>query len=545
MTTKDDLPLEQARANGFPPVSSIRRSTIDLGDLQIIFPCQPPASVVEDPEGTLAEQIDPHEDVILDTRTKDRERRASELIDPRVVKFETGDPHNPLCWSRKKKWAVTMYSSFLVLNATLASSAPSGVFGLMVSYFEQPPETVILVTSLFLVGYVIGPLLFAPLSEVFGRRPVFIVSFFCYTMFNLGCALSTSIGSLLACRLLAGTFAAAPITNSGGVVADVWELKDRGSPMGYFSLAPFAGPVLGPLIAGYLGMASGSFRPIFWLLFAFSAACWIGVLFLPETYGPVLLKTRAQKIRKEFNLTVEECRAPMEAEGRSLAQVLKISLSRPLSFIFTELIVFLVSLYVAFVYGVLYLLFTAFPIVFVGIYNFNPGESGLAFLGVGVGASFAILVVNRLFDGLYVKTRDPETGRLIPEMRLPSTFVGGPVFALSMFWFGWSAGRTHWIVPLLAGIPLGGGVVSVFTASLSYLADCYTIYAASAIAANTIARSIFGAVFPLFSQQMYRALGVAWASTLLGGLGLLLVPVPFLFFKFGKQIRSRSKFAAG
>ncbi|KAI9030594.1 major facilitator superfamily domain-containing protein [Hyaloraphidium curvatum] len=436
-----------------------------------------------------------------------------------------------------------MFGSFLVLNATLASSAPSGVATLMAEYFDASHMQVTLIISLFVLGYVVGPLIWAPLSEVFGRRPVYMISFAGYTAFNLGCALATTIGEMLAFRFLAGTFAAAPITNSGGVLTDIWEPKDRGRPMAYFGLAPFAGPVLGPAISGFMGMRFGSHQPLFWLLFAFSGVCFVALLWMPETYGPVLLRRRAERLREETGRTVDECRAPIEASGRTIGQVVATSFARPLSFLATELIVSLVTLYTSFVYGVLYLLFGTFPIVFVGIYHFNPGQSGIAFLSIGIGAFFSILVLNRVFNALYLRRPDPH-GRLVPEWRLPSCFVGGPLFALSMFWFGWTANPSiHWIVPALAGIPMGAGVVGVFTATQSYLADCYGIYAASAIAANTVARSTFGFAFPLFSQQMYGSLGVAWASTVLGFAGLALVPVPFLFFRYGERIRARSKFA--
>jgi MFS family permease len=96
-------------------------------------------------------------------------------------------------------------------------------------------------TQLFVAGYMLGPLLWGPLSEIFGRRPIFIVTFIAYIGFQVGCALSKNTASILVFRFLGGTFAAAPLTNSGALIADIWDGDHRGKAMSFFALAPFAG----------------------------------------------------------------------------------------------------------------------------------------------------------------------------------------------------------------------------------------------------------------------------------------------------------------
>ena len=161
-------------------------------------------------------------------------------------------------------------------------------------------EVATLTISLFVAGYCVGPLLWGPLSEKWGRRPIFIISFFIYTGFQVGCALSKNTGSILIFRFLGGCFAAAPLTNSGGLIADIWDLDHRGQAMSLFGLAPFAGPALGPIVSGYITVTHTNWRWLFWVTTIFAGVCLaVIVLLVPETYTPALLAKKAKKLRKE------------------------------------------------------------------------------------------------------------------------------------------------------------------------------------------------------------------------------------------------------
>lgn len=127
--------------------------------------------------------------------------------------------------------------------------------------------------------------------------------------------------------------------------------------------------------------------------------------------------------------------------------------------------------------------------------------------------------------------------------RLPLACIGGPLYVISLFWLGWtSSPHIHWIVPMLAGLPFGIGFMLIFMALLNYLTDAYEIFAASAMAATSCCRSIFGALLPLAATPMYDSLGIAWASTLLGCLSLAMSIIPFAFIRYGDRIRANSKF---
>jgi MFS transporter, DHA1 family, multidrug resistance protein len=135
--------------------------------------------------------------------------------------------------------------------------------------------------------------------------------------------------------------------------------------------------------------------------------------------------------------------------------------------------------------------------------------------------------------------------KLKAEDRLPLAMIGGVLFAITMFWFAWSANfnSVPWIVPTLAGTFLSTSIMLIFVAYLNYLTDTYLMYTASAMAANTIARSAAGASAPLFTNQMFSALGIGGGGSLIGGVAVLLAPIPFVFYKYGERIRIKSRFA--
>lgn len=376
---------------------------------------------------------------------------------------------NPHHWSKLRRWYITMLNSTLVLNATLASSAPSGIAIPLTREFGATQLQTTMVISIFVLGYVLGPCVWAPASEVLGRQPVNIVSGFGMLVFNIGCAFAPSIGAMLVLRLFTGICGAASLTNAGGVTSDVWPAQERAMPMVIFSMMPFLGPILGPVISGYMGMERG-WRTVFYFLIAFSALCLLGTFSVPETYHPVLLTKKAKQIRAKTGKTIEECASPTEKSGRTVSHLLMLSLTRPMVFLFTELIVALTSIYAAFIYGVLYLLFTAYPFIFQGVYRFTPGETGLSFIGIWVGSVFGLFGIMPWAQKKYLASKNEKTGKFSPEARLWPAIVGGPIFVLGMFWLGWTCyPQIHWIVPALAGIPLGIGVMTNFMATSSYV----------------------------------------------------------------------------
>ena len=388
--------------------------------------------------------------------------------------------------------------------------------------------------------------MWAPLSELYGRQVLFFGTYGALTAFNAGAAGSQNIWTLIILRFFAGAFGSSPLTNAGGVIADMFPAAQRGLALSIFAAAPFMGPTLGPIAGGFLGESQG-WRWVEGLMAIFTGVIWIiGTFTIPETYAPVLLRARATALQKQ---TGKVYRSKLEKAGAkpSIKQSFKIALSRPWILLIKEPIVLLLSIYMAIIYGTLYLMFGAFPIVFQRERHWSEGIGGLAFLGVAFG--MIVAVVYTIFDNdryRNIENACKAKGQrgAPPEARLPPSMIGSIFIPLGLFVFAWTNYPSiHWIVCIIFTAPFGFGMVLVFLSIMNYLIDAYTIYAASVLAANSVLRSSFGAAFPLFTTYMYDSLGIHWASSIPAFLALACVPFPFLFFKYGTAIRMKCKFA--
>jgi MFS family permease len=385
----------------------------------------------------------------------------------------------------------------------------------------------------------------APFSEIYGRQLVFVGTYTAFVAFNAAAAGGPNIYGLLILRFFAAAFGSSPLTNAGGVIADIFNANERGLAMSIFSAAPFMGPVLGPIIGGFLGMTEG-WRWVHGLMAIWSGAMLIiaGCL-VPETYPPVLLRRRAERLSK-LKGKVYRSRTDIEQGKTSLGEAFSTGLKRPWILLFCEPIVLLLSLYHAIIYGILYMLFGAFPIVYRQGRGWNEGISGLPFVAVAIGIFLAIAYVILYDNKQYMKKVIASgVGYTTPEARLPMCIVGGIALPIGLFWFAWTNSPSlPWAASVVGSIPFGFGMVLIFLSIMNYLIDSYTIFAASVLAGNGIIRSVFGAAFPLFTKQMYDSLGIHWASSIPAFLAVACIPLPFLFYKYGATIRKKCKYAA-
>lgn len=296
----------------------------------------------------------------------------------KLVTFTPGDPENPKNWSKLYKWYCTMVVAITCFVVALASSIVTADLIGVEETFDVSEEVALLTITVFVVGFGVGPVFFAPLSEIYGRRIIYGTTLLLAVVFIIPEAVAKNIGTLLVCRAIDGIAFSAPMTLVGGTLADLWRNEERGVPMAAFSAAPFIGPAIGPLIGGYLSDAAG-WRWLYWIQLIMAFVVWVLITFtVPETYAPTILGRRAKKMRKETGSQEHVTEADLDT--RPFGERLWIFLVRPLQLLFGELIVFLISLYMSVLYGLLYMFFVAFPIIYQEGKGWSAGSTGLMFV---------------------------------------------------------------------------------------------------------------------------------------------------------------------
>ncbi|KAK1960769.1 major facilitator superfamily transporter [Colletotrichum eremochloae] len=461
-----------------------------------------------------------------------------------VVEFDgPNDPLHAQNWPLKKKLLTAAMLGYTTMTAAFTSSIFSAATQAIATEYNVSTTVGTLGVSLYVLGFAFGPTLWAPLSELRGRRLPLVLSMGGFSIFSISTAVAKDLQTILICRFFAGFFGACPLAVVAAVFSDMFDNRSRGSAITVFSMAVFTGPLLAPFIGGFiveshLGWRWTEYIPSFMGFLAF----FLDLFFLEETYPPVILVSKASELRRRTrNWGIHAKQEEIEID---LKELVNKNFSRPMRLLFGEPIVTALSVYMAFIYGLLYLFLTAYPFVFRGVHGFNSGQSGLTFFGMIIGQLIAGVTV-LLQQPWYLRKLKANNGVPVPEWRLPSVIAGGVFFAAGIFWFGWSGYRRdiHWIVPTLSGLFTGFGLMSIFLQALNYLVDAYLMFAASAIAGNTFLRSLCGAGFPLFASYMFKGMGIEWASTLLGVVAVLLIPIPVVFYIWGAKIRSKSAYA--
>ncbi|KUJ18818.1 bicyclomycin resistance protein [Mollisia scopiformis] len=460
------------------------------------------------------------------------------------------DPQNPLNFSKwLKVLNITIVSAICFVTPLGSSMFAPGVPQLMTEFRSDNIELASFVVSVYVLGFAVGPLFFAPLSELYGRMPVYHLCNLGFLSFTIACALATNLNMLIGFRFLAGVFGSAPLTNGGGTIADLVTQEKRGKAMSGFVMGPIIGPIIGPVAGGYLSQAKG-WRWTFWVLAMLSGTFGLlGLAFMRETYAYAILDRKTKRLRKETGNM--ELRSKLDS-GLSAKDYFLHSIVRPTKMLFYSPIVLGTAVFVGVVYGYLYLLFTTFTPVFEETYHFSSGTVGLTFLGLGIGslagvgffawATDHVLKMRRAAEEATASGEASEghAGALLPEFRLKLLLPAYCLIPCGLFIYGWTAKyHVHWIVPILATVLIGIGNMAVFMCISLYLIDAFSIYAASALAANTVIRSIMGAVLPLAGQQMYKTLGLGWGNSLLAFVALGILPVPWAFLRWGERLRTR------
>ncbi|KZF20167.1 MFS transporter [Xylona heveae TC161] len=463
--------------------------------------------------------------------------------DPNLIDWSSpSDPDNPMNFSRLRKWIITVFMGIMAICATFASSVFSVATDATAKEFHVSPEVTTLGTSLFVLGFSFGPIFWDPFSELFGRKTPLFIGFFCFSIFQIPVAVAQNLETIMICRFWGGCFGAAPLAVVGGALADIWNPIDRTMAICIFGGGTFIGPVGAPIMGGFITQSHLGWRWTAWITLIMNAFFgMLAFIIVPETHGPTILQRRAKKVRHEtHNWAIHAAKdeAPLH-----LKTITTVYLLRPFYLLIREPILLLVTLYLSFIYGILYLFLEAYPVSFQEQRGWNLGVGSLPFIsiivGVGLGSAVMIVSTRTRFRRKYIQSGN----KVIPEERLPPMILGAMALPIGLFWFAWtSSPKMTWVPQVLAGVPAGMGIYVGFWQGLNYIVDCYGPYANSAIAANTFVRSLAGAGFPMFAVAMYHTLGVDWATTLLALLCIAFIPAPILLFVYGHKVRGWSRF---
>jgi len=379
-----------------------------------------------------------------------------------VVGFQgPDDPNNPHNWSLSVRIPCTFLIASIGCVVGIASAIDSSALQEAAKAFGVSEVVESMATGLFLVGFGCGALFAGPISETIGRNPVYIVTLALYMIFVMASALSPNIGAQLAFRFIAGIFGSTPLTCAGGSISDLWNPLERVFAFPIFANAAFTGPLLGPIMGGYIAEYI-NWRWVEWVTLIVSGAVLVLVIFFqPETYPPILLKWKAKHLR---DLTGDQrYRADIEIRQETLSRRLKRALYRPFVLTAREPIIILVALYLTVIYIVLFTFLDGYAFVFTDTYGISQGLTGVCFVGIVVGlfgASALVPLIYKWAKRDLAKIKEAGGDRLPPEFRLWYSMLGGAfAIPISLFWMGWTARPSISIwSPLAASVLFGYGM---------------------------------------------------------------------------------------
>lgn len=468
---------------------------------------------------------------------------------------------SPFNWSPTHKTTILILSCCVTLLAAYSAGAYSMASEPLRAKWDLSSLAFGLGVTTWAAGFAVSPMFLAPLSEINGRRPVFIGSAVMFLAADVGCALTNSFAGMLVARFFVGAGASTFATMVGGVVSDIYHAEHRNTPMAIYSGSALAGTGLGPLLSGFI-VGRVDYRWVFYhQIIALAVMLLVVVLFFKETRGSVLLSRKARALNRYFDRLEEsghsippnqgEERAPpyrlrykvaADENRSSITHMLHLSLTIPFKLLATEPVVFFFSLWAAFAWAVLYMTFSVIPLVFSTRHGFNTEQCGAVFMAIFIGTIIATLI--SIFQEKIAKRHWPKM-TASPEGRLYFACLESALLPIGLFWFGWTSfSPIPWISPVLALGCAQIGIFSIYLAVFNYLADVYHRYASSALAGQSFCRNVLAAIFPIFTDTMFKKLGYPEASSLLGGASALLTLVPWVLLFNGEKIRARSKIAS-
>ncbi|CCH58221.1 hypothetical protein TBLA_0A04260 [Henningerozyma blattae CBS 6284] len=469
------------------------------------------------------------------------------LRDPYCVTWHNeNDIDNPQNWSIRMKTVMMIQTSILTCVTYMGASIYTPGQEDIQNEFNVGHIVGTLNLSVYVLGYGFGQVFFAPLSEVstIDRQIIYSLTLLFYSIFQIGCATVNNIGGLIVIRFITGFLSSQALATTGATMADFLDARYYAYLLGLWSVGAIAAPILAPLLGACMVVAK-NWRWIFWFLCWLSATITlITMFFYPETNHANILHRRAKRLRKQIGDNKYYTMDEKKMQTLSYKEFAITILYKPFKIMIHEPIIMAFDVYSALVYAVFYIFFEAFPLVFSGIYHFTLIELGLSYMGFAVGTAISY----PLFAWFIYKYISPKLDlpRFQPESFLVIILYLCWLFPIALFMFGWTAG-VHWSLPMVSEIVFCIFQFTFFQIIFTYLALSYPTHVASVFAGNGVVRSCLAGAFPLFGDILFNNLAtpkfpVAWGCSVLGFIALAMCTIPFLIYKFGAYLRSKSSY---
>lgn len=360
----------------------------------------------------------------------------------------------------------------MTFAVTFASSIFSTVVVPTSTIYGVSREVTILGTSLFVVGFAFGPILFGSISSFYGRKYPLFAGYFIFAIFQIPVAVAQNFYTIMICRFFGGFFGSAPLTIIGVMLTDMWDPIHRGYAQSIFVGSIFIGPVIAPIVGSFITASHLQWRWTEYItaMLAFFLG-FVGFLVIPETSAPYILHQKAKTVR--FDTKNWAVHAELDEKKLTVQTFFAEYVYKPLKMLLLEPILLALTLYMSLVYGILYIFLEVYPITFQQDRGLSPGIGSLPFAALAVGVVIGSLVVF-LFTKLRLARRMRTEGHIVPEERLIPMIVGSLALPAGLFWFAWTSSPSITVFPqIMSGIPIGVGSVIVFTQASVYIEDVY------------------------------------------------------------------------
>ncbi|GLA00564.1 hypothetical protein AnigIFM60653_009314 [Aspergillus niger] len=501
----------------------------------------------------------------METKT-DHER--TDTIDPLAqpnIKTELGngreniDPNAPVRDPRSYSSGVKWFLTFIVAAGGLVVPLSSGVlfrkYPIPITFFRQSgglragrstaclleiaadldtTESVVNLSIAFgSLAVAITPLWWSYFAELYGRRLVYLLSFFFLGIFCILAAISPNIGMFIAMRLLGSTSSASLQSVSAGTISDMFETHERGKAMGAFMLGPMLGPMFAPIIGGALTMRWG-WRSTQWFMVIYGWTVFmVMVFFLPET------ATNLAETQREHRANAS---SPVKKAAHFLLK--PIEAAKLLQYPPILITVY----YTAIVFATYYLICVSIEDTFaVTPYYWSPVIVGVAYIPGGLGLLFGAIIGGRWQDAIMARTarkegRYDDAGELIlhPVDRLgENCLMAGILFPGALLWWGWSAEKQiFWLVPLIGNFFYGFSGMILTNVTMTMLTEFTPKKSTVGVAVNNLLRNSLSCVSAVIAQPLFDAIGTGWSFTA-ACLFCLLSGIPLILLRMKREEWSR------